>query len=465
MRPTDWSALGLGGDPVPGDPAHMRRAATQVSTMADVAATASTDLGSVVGQVGATVWAGASGDQFRSTVGEQFRPVMTLVSESLGGAATALSTWANDVEDAQRTADHLLSQAVSASDDIASASGALSNIANAIDRAQRDVDAAEPGSAAATAAAKRLTDAQASQSGTSATVISAQRRIDSAIASVAVVVDDYANSAKKAAAALRKSTEDTQPPKAQPAPEPAKKPGFWEKVGDGALDVVSTVGNGVASFGNAMVEHPGETATLIGGLLTMAGGEAIEGGGVALDATGVGAIGGVPLNIIGAGVIGAGATATTVAGSSLAQHAMSDSSTSPFDTGRLERSGSEPNPKYPGRDTAGKYRSETNNKPDLDNEKAGLDEIEQQTGAKIDRTKVIAHVKGGTPGGRYYDGLIKNSDGTYTGVEVKSNGADLSATQKINDGLVSAKNPAIARLNGEEIKITRVILKRYVPNE
>ncbi|WP_108718364.1 putative T7SS-secreted protein [Miniimonas sp. S16] len=96
-------------------------------------------------------------------------------------------------------------------------------------------------------------------------------------------------------------------------------------LGERAYDVSAAVVNSVASFGNAMIEHPGETAAFLGGIALMVLGGTGEVGGVALDATGVGALAGVPINIAAAGVIAAGATMTAAATTSLAQHAGSDS--------------------------------------------------------------------------------------------------------------------------------------------
>ena len=50
-----------------------------------------------------------------------------------------------------------------------------------------------------------------------------------------------------------------------------KKPGFWSKVGDffedvgaGLANAGGHVVNGLASFGNAMIHHPGDTAAMAG---------------------------------------------------------------------------------------------------------------------------------------------------------------------------------------------------------
>ncbi|MFC8431534.1 putative T7SS-secreted protein [Streptomyces sp. NPDC057253] len=129
-----------------------------------------------------------------------------------------------------------------------------------------------------------------------------------------------------AAAKVRKATES--------APE---RPGFWSKVGDFLGDVGDelvdggkTVVNDLASFGNAMVQHPGDSAAMLGGMLLAGVSAGGEGLGVALDATGVGAIAGVPLNVVSAAGITAGVGLAGAGAVDLAQHATSDSQVEPL---------------------------------------------------------------------------------------------------------------------------------------
>jgi hypothetical protein len=63
--------------------------------------------------------------------------------------------------------------------------------------------------------------------------------------------------------------------------------------------------------------------------MVSAGGEGL---GVALDATGVGAIAGVPLNVVSAAGIAAGAGITTAAMANIASHAGGDDHVSPVET-------------------------------------------------------------------------------------------------------------------------------------
>jgi len=89
--------------------------------------------------------------------------------------------------------------------------------------------------------------------------------------------------------------------------------------------------DGAASFGSAMAHHPGDVAVLMAGIALMgvgAGGEVLGG---ALDATGIGALGGVPLNVASAGVIDAGAGVAAVAVGDLGRHAATDDRVSPME--------------------------------------------------------------------------------------------------------------------------------------
>jgi hypothetical protein len=125
----------------------------------------------------------------------------------------------------------------------------------------------------------------------------------------------------------------------QEADSAPKKSSWLDKVGGFLETAGAHVVNGLASFGNAMVHHPGETASLVGGLLLTEVSTLGEGTGLVLDATGIGAIGGVPLNIASAAGITVGAGMTATATGLLMQHATSDDAVTPVRTGRSEPSG------------------------------------------------------------------------------------------------------------------------------
>ncbi|HEY1701602.1 MAG TPA: hypothetical protein VGG75_17995 [Trebonia sp.] len=119
-----------------------------------------------------------------------------------------------------------------------------------------------------------------------------------------------------------------------------QKPGFWSDVGgflDGALHMGEDVGgdvlNGLASYGNAMIQNPGDTGTMLGGALLMGVSALGDGVGGVLDATGVGAIAGVPVNALSTAGVLTGATLMAASGGDLARHAATDDSVDPVQTG------------------------------------------------------------------------------------------------------------------------------------
>jgi type VII secretion system ESX-1 substrate len=120
------------------------------------------------------------------------------------------------------------------------------------------------------------------------------------------------------------------------APE---KPGVWSKVGDFFSDVGAGlqnagghVVNGLASLGNAAANHPGDLLTAAAGAGLMIVGAAGDAGGLVLDATGVGAVLGVPVNVVStAAIVTGGATVAGGVGD-LVMHATSDDQSSPART-------------------------------------------------------------------------------------------------------------------------------------
>lgn len=85
-------------------------------------------------------------------------------------------------------------------------------------------------------------------------------------------------------------------------------------------------------------------------------------------------------------------------------------------------------------------------------------------GEQLVRNKVAVKVDGSSQT-RYFDGLIKNADGTYTGVEVKSgSGVDRylanSKNQFAFDSSLSATAPAVGTINGQSIKVVASRLVR-----
>lgn len=120
-----------------------------------------------------------------------------------------------------------------------------------------------------------------------------------------------------------------------------------------------------------------------------------------------------------------------------------------------------------GRDDYGHFVG-GDNKPWVDKETIGLDAVARRDNVEVVRDQVAARIEGHRLDGatreqvRYFDGLFKNADGTYTGIEVKSGNADRTPQQKIFDSLV-AERPAVATLpDGTRITIVDVILEEVV---
>ncbi|MXP24278.1 hypothetical protein GIY30_23425 [Gordonia sp. HNM0687] len=109
-----------------------------------------------------------------------------------------------------------------------------------------------------------------------------------------------------------------------------------------------------------------------------------------------------------------------------------------------------------GRDSLGRYAKGNDGRSGKDEEKRILDELEKDQKVPIIRDQRQATIPGGKHG-RFYDGLMPNGDGTYTGIEVKSGGASKTRQQKEFDARVSPETPASVRLpDGTTVKITGV---------
>lgn len=91
---------------------------------------------------------------------------------------------------------------------------------------------------------------------------------------------------------------------------------WYESLWHGTENVLSDIGNFFANNAPQLVQMLGDTGQMLGGLGLMVLGAGGEVGGVALDATGIGAVIGVPANVVSAGAI--------VSGGALALHGAMD---------------------------------------------------------------------------------------------------------------------------------------------
>jgi len=170
--------------------------------------------------------------------------------------------------------------------------------------------------------------AQGDKKGAEATLGSAQSQLEAA-----------ANTANTAVAAAA----DKAPP----------EPGFWSDVGHFFSDIGHDIKTGaedavdaLASLGNAIIQNPGADLGLAGGTLlagVSAGGEVL---GVGLDLTGVGALVGVPVNVLSAAGMALGGTTALASAADLGSQAAGDDRVDPLNTsGGSAEPGSNTDPK------------------------------------------------------------------------------------------------------------------------
>lgn len=291
--------LGETSDPrelVPGSPDSLTTTAQSLLAYGDVLIEAGEGLAKIDTVDG---WQGPAGDAFRDRFhGQPAR--WTEAGNEFHVAANALYDYLHTLRAAQQRAAEAISQ-------YARGETATTTAKNAHDR--------QVGEARAKGDTTEIpfTDpGEADRAAARATLDTARGNVDTA--------------GHTAAALVRKATES--------APQ---RPGFWSKVGDflgdvgdGLVDGGKTVVNDLASFGNAMIQHPGDSAAMLGGMLLTGVSAGGEGLGVALDATGVGAIAGVPLNAVSAAGIATGVGLAGAGAVDLAQHATSDSQVEPL---------------------------------------------------------------------------------------------------------------------------------------
>ncbi|KAA9156455.1 hypothetical protein FPZ12_027600 [Amycolatopsis acidicola] len=125
------------------------------------------------------------------------------------------------------------------------------------------------------------------------------------------------------------STANALRDQATPAPQESS---WLDDLGNFVVDAGTHLVNGLASFGNAMINHPLDVLTAAAGAGLTVISAAGEGLGVALDATGIGAAAGVPINAISAAGMATGATMATGAVADMAMHASGDDHVSPIES-------------------------------------------------------------------------------------------------------------------------------------
>lgn len=221
------------------------------------------------------------------------------------------------------------------------------------------------------------------------------------------------------------------------------------------LDALTNLVNGTASFGNALIQHPETIGEILGGAALAALGGSMMAGGGAVSLTGAGALAGAPAAGAGWAVAGTGVGLVGAGITSAGAAAAGDSR-----VGIWEARGDD---RGDGRDDWGWWAKGQQNKPWVDKEKQGLDELEHELQTPIERGKAQAYVAATTQR-RFYDGVYKNPDGTYTAVEVKSGSAfnkylRNEGNQLAFDQSVTPATPARVRVDGEWVQVVHVELK------
>ncbi|MDQ1289571.1 MAG: hypothetical protein QG622_3137 [Actinomycetota bacterium] len=141
-------------------------------------------------------------------------------------------------------------------------------------------------------------------------------------------------------AGLTRRTRRTRPtrvtrvtrPEAPAVRDPDRSP--WDALADGAGDVCRGAVDGLASFANAVGQHPESVAQLAAGLLLVEFGVAGETLGVAADLTGVGAVIGVPAGVVSAAAVAGGVALSASAVGRLGAQAAGDDHVALMDSGR-----------------------------------------------------------------------------------------------------------------------------------
>jgi hypothetical protein len=279
-----WSDRGDGVDTlIPGDPALIRARAAELHHRSDRA----DEAGSGLREIELGAWTGAAARGFEDKYGGEPAKWFS-ASDSLAFAADALDSYADTLAWAQAQAGVAVQEW--------NRGQALTEQAVARYRALQ---------ASGVVVAPFTDPGRPVRDAAQATVDSARGQLVAAAADTAGTLRDQAENA------------------------PCKS-SWLDDVGNFLLDAGAGAVNGLASFGNAMLHNPVNTAELIAGTVLMSAGAGGEVAGALLDATGIGAAAGIPLNISSAGVIAAGAGLTAVGAAGLAVHAIGDNRVSPM---------------------------------------------------------------------------------------------------------------------------------------
>ncbi|RJQ81375.1 hypothetical protein D5S19_23680 [Amycolatopsis panacis] len=192
-----------------------------------------------------------------------------------------------------------------------------------------------------------------------------------------------------------------------------------DDVGNFVADAGAQIVNTLASFSNAIVNHPGDLVEAAAGIGLTVISSAGEGLGLVLDATGIGAAAGVPLNVVSAAGIATGAGLTAHAMTSMAMSAAGDDHVEPVKTSR-DGGDSGPTPPRPGKPVA---------REDLSpGQEANLKRYEKKLPATAEETKITQLEDGSIQMESRVPGRVPGSSATYTKV-VSEDGTTMGYTK------------------------------------
>ncbi|MFJ6217300.1 hypothetical protein ACIQGZ_28805 [Streptomyces sp. NPDC092296] len=110
QRPADWSAIGLGGDPTPGDPDRIEEVARSLGDLGRVAREIDDELNAVLDKTGGGAFVGQTADALRDKISGPLRGFVQSVAEAFESSARALTDYAGVLRDQQWRADNALDQ-------------------------------------------------------------------------------------------------------------------------------------------------------------------------------------------------------------------------------------------------------------------------------------------------------------------------------------------------------------------
>ena len=193
---------------------------------------------------------------------------------------------------------------------------------------------------------------------------------------------------------------------------------WLDDVGNFLADVGTDLVNGLASFGNAMLNHPDDVLTAAAGIGLTVISAAGEGLGVVLDATGVGAVPGVALNAASAAGMATGVSITGAAIANIATNAAGDDRVEPIKNDRGEGGGG-------GNSSGGQPVRRDDLTPD---QQANLKRYEKKLPAGAEETKITRLDDGALQFESKVPGRVPGSSATYTKI-VGEDGATVGYTK------------------------------------